>query len=789
MKKLLLLTALIIGVSQTSFSQLIRIPIADGFDENPTSFVNLGGITYFIAYTTTHRTELWKSDGTIAGTVEVADINPTSGHGLTDSKLHIFNGKLYFFANNGTNGYELWESDGTGAGTTLVKDIYPGTSSSCIFSGNTIRPDITSTAQYMYFFARDTAGNNRYGLWRSDGTAGGTIFLKALQTSYYFMCPVSNLMYFTASDGTTGEELWVSDGTTGGTQLVKDIRTGNSGSNPRWFVKMGTDVFFSATDGTNGIELYKTDGTAIGTVQVKDINPYGNSSPSHLSAFNGKVLFYATDSTNGVEPWVSDGTLGGTQLLANITAGAGSSASLVPFTQKGDSAYFTAAGQFWLTDGTPGGSARFVSNLISAPVAFALHNNRLYFMVRNSASSSIIYSTSNIIDTVNHGGMGFAPGATLNTLFAGTNALYTVLKNTIFDFSSLYKLNYGECSPKANITGNVPLTCNEHQVTLDVGNAYDIYTWSTSATTSQISVSVPGTYIVNVQDSALGCSSADTVVVTMATANVIDIPEICAVTVDSATGENLIIWNKHNPRISETLFRIEKETATNVFTAIADVPFDSLSAYIDTASNPQVTSYRYRMILLDSCGNISVAGTEHQTVHLSQNAGINGQVNLQWNAYIGTSYTQVNVLRSVNGAAWAVLTTLPGNVYSYSDLTPPTGTLNYQIEVLIDSTCTPSRSTWGVFSNKITHVSTGLNSYAQQSFTFGPNPVEGTLQIQWPSAQPDGSLYITDVTGKVLQTIAITGNHLLVDVSGLAAGTYLLNHHTGLFKPQYFVKQ
>ena len=45
---------------------------------------------------------------------------------------------------------------------------------------------------------------------------------------------------------------------------------------------MNGTLFFSANDGTNGNELWKSDGTAAGTVLVKDINPGGNASDPEI---------------------------------------------------------------------------------------------------------------------------------------------------------------------------------------------------------------------------------------------------------------------------------------------------------------------------------------------------------------------------------------------------------------------------------------------------------------------------------------------------------------------------
>ena len=83
---------------------------------------NVNGVLYFIANDNINGNELWKTDGTAAGTVMVKDI----GAGINSSNpsyLTNVNGVLYFNANEGSNGAELWKSDGTAAGTVLVKDI------------------------------------------------------------------------------------------------------------------------------------------------------------------------------------------------------------------------------------------------------------------------------------------------------------------------------------------------------------------------------------------------------------------------------------------------------------------------------------------------------------------------------------------------------------------------------------------------------------------------------------------------------------------------------------------
>ena len=125
-------------------------------------------------------------------------------------------------------------------------------------------------------------------------------------------------VYFAADDGVNGNELWKSDGTAAGTVLVEDINPGAGSSVPSYLTNVSGTLFFAASNGVDGIELWKSDGTAAGTVLVKDISPFAepdsSSSPSFLTNVSGTLFFRADDGVYGVgdELWKSDGTEAGT---------------------------------------------------------------------------------------------------------------------------------------------------------------------------------------------------------------------------------------------------------------------------------------------------------------------------------------------------------------------------------------------------------------------------------------------------------------------------------------------
>jgi len=135
-------------------------------------------------------------------------------------------GNQVFFATDGATGLELWRSDGTEAGTIFLKDLRTDTGSPPI-------ANMTAVGNSLFFTTND--GIHGYEVWRSDGTPQGTSLLYDINVGKDGSSPVNltavgNTLYFAADDSYVGRELWKSDGTEAGTKLVKDASPGTTGT-------------------------------------------------------------------------------------------------------------------------------------------------------------------------------------------------------------------------------------------------------------------------------------------------------------------------------------------------------------------------------------------------------------------------------------------------------------------------------------------------------------------------------------------------------------------------------
>jgi ELWxxDGT repeat protein len=282
---------------------------------SPARLTSAGARLFFTAEDGVHGRELWKTDGTAEGTLLVKDLFP-GGQGSAPTELVAVGATLFFFADDGVHGRDLWKTDGTAEGTVLVKDLPAASTYHGLFG-------LVAREGSLFFIADD--GVHGRELWKSDGTAEGTEMVadiapgaaSAFPSSYAYhrdsqpLSAVGGTLYFAADDGVHGSELWKSDGTAEGTVLVEDLTPG-AGSSPlrdTRRVAMGPRgaFAFSFANEAGGLELWMSDGTQEGTRLLADVAPGPiSASPSTLTVSGERLFFVADEGEHGRELWSVD---------------------------------------------------------------------------------------------------------------------------------------------------------------------------------------------------------------------------------------------------------------------------------------------------------------------------------------------------------------------------------------------------------------------------------------------------------------------------------------------------
>ena len=283
-------------------------------------------------------------------------------------------------------------------------------------------------------------------------------------------------------------------------------------------------------------------------------------------------------------------------------------------------------------------------------------------------------------------------GADDTTYWAKQPGYYQVRvdNGNCWTFSNVAFVNpYPTQTPRISAAGWIQ-PCSNDSLHLTLNGIYGSYQWSTGETTSSIYVKTSGLYYVDVVDNN-SCkirSQIDTI-----NTSIIPAPHICIVGVDSATGKNVIVWNQSSDLKMDSI-RVYKETQIqNVFEKIGQKARTETGILIDQNSDPRVTSYRYRLMGVDSCGKVTPIGPYHRTIHLQVNIGLAGSWNLHWNEYEGANLGSYHIYRGTDSTQMTLLASVPANIHSYTDYAPPTGNVYYLLKVDLANACSPGGST------------------------------------------------------------------------------------------------
>lgn len=325
------------------------------------------GKLYFFAgrYSPGSGRQLWVSDGTPAGTVEITH-EPIERYTFLYLREMVATEKYLFFS---MEPGELWVSDGTAEGTGVLLGLV-GLQNLAVVDDN------------LFFTA---LGNQ---LWRTDGTPDGTFLVKTINPDGFAypstLTVVGNRLFFTADDGIHGKELWVSDGTPEGTVLVKDISPANGDSNPHNFKGNGNLLYFTADDGLHGLEPWRSDGTAEGTWMIADICEGDcGSIPTGFVEFEDQVFFRAFNQEPGFRLWHASGEDSDAKMLRKDGIAFASCNEILPFIGIDDEYGY----ELWRTDGTDEGTALIKDinpgGWSSSPNGLACFHNQFYFSAYN----------------------------------------------------------------------------------------------------------------------------------------------------------------------------------------------------------------------------------------------------------------------------------------------------------------------------------------------------------------------------------------------------------------------
>ncbi len=293
---------------------------------SPTRLTPVGGKLFFLDVSR----DLWVTDGTALGTQALAPLCVPTCLGFPDHPFLVTDGRVLYFP-SGELRQQLWRSDGTRPGTfrlgppgleidTFVPPVVAGgrlffagclggdcglwTSDGSRAGTDRVLPAPTHDPVALVAAGRQAFAILGLNLWRSDGTAAGTVDLGA-QPLQQGLVVAGDRVFFRAED-VGGTEVWTSDGTPAGTRALTDFAPDDPFIGRLWLRAIGSRVYFAPDDGLHGQELWVSDGSPAGTRRLTDLaaaEAFRFVQPAALAEVGGRVVFPVREESAEPNLW------------------------------------------------------------------------------------------------------------------------------------------------------------------------------------------------------------------------------------------------------------------------------------------------------------------------------------------------------------------------------------------------------------------------------------------------------------------------------------------------------
>ncbi len=403
------------------------------------SMIADGDAVYFVTHRQGHGAEIWRSDGTEAGTRPLIELPgfigypprrlgnrwifsaAVSGQPFTlwtadegfsaAAPITVCDGgecpafesffsesstaPQLFLGEDAAHGLELWATDGTGPGTRRLADACPGPCPG-------LRPVFGPTAwlgasagrtwfrAYPSPEALDETGDE---LWVTDGTPAGTR-RAAGHVAGSGAGFLGGLAYFGASHlKRPASELWSTDGSAGAAHRVTVLRRFAPGSNPL-FQPFRDGVLMQAYAASEPYRLWNSDGTPEGTVLLDGFPPDASRSAAGFLPQVGSLQFFLAYRQSGrpesplsIELWRTDGSARGTRGIAGLKR----DEFIGPAIAWAGRLLFVVGNfggcSWWSSDGTAPGTRQILPPMpgVRCPTAVADLGSRFLFIARVGA--------------------------------------------------------------------------------------------------------------------------------------------------------------------------------------------------------------------------------------------------------------------------------------------------------------------------------------------------------------------------------------------------------------------